>query len=331
MGPEVCMYHIIVNPSSRSGRGRILWKKLEQIIRGRGLAYQVIYTESSIHIAETVRQITSSRPAHSDPEEMIRLIVLGGDGTLNEVISNIADFEHVLVGYIPSGSSNDFARGLHLPADPEIIFRTILEDRVVRKLDIGTVSYENCSNPISRLPNKETGTTHRFDVSAGIGYDAAVCEEALLSRSKNFLNRLGLGKLTYLVLGIKKLAGSRRTACDLILDEDRKIHLDHFLFAAFMIQKYEGGGFKFCPDADETDGILDLCVAGNIRKPAFLAALPFAFRGTHYRFRGIDHYTARKAEIITKEPQWVHTDGEVSVKSDHITVSCEKQILKMLM
>jgi len=325
------MYYIIVNPSSGSGRGLVLWKKLEPIIKSRELEYQVIYTVSSIHIAETVKKITSFRSEQTDREEAIRLIVLGGDGTLNEVVSNIADFEHVLVGYIPSGSSNDFARGLGLQTDPETIFRTILEDHVVRKLDIGTLQYDNYSSPISRLPNMEFCTTHRFDVSAGIGYDAAVCEEALLSKSKNLLNRFGLGKLTYLVIGIKKLAKSRSTTCDLILDDTRTIHLEHFLFAAFMIQKYEGGGFKFCPNADESDGILDLCVAGNIKKLTFLAALPFAFRGTHYRFRGINHYTARKAEVRTKEPQWVHTDGEVSVKSDHITVYCEKQVLNLLM
>lgn len=73
---------------------------------------------------------------------------------------------------------------------------------------------------------------------------------------------------------------------------------------------YEGGGFKFAPLADYRDGLLDLCVVGDLSKALILLALPTAFFGRHYMFRGITAYRARKVEIQTSAPLWVHTDGK---------------------
>ncbi len=329
------MYHIIVNPYSKSGLGKKIWEKIEPVLTEREIRYQVVFSKSPKHVSEVIRRLTEAhaekKMQSGEAEEPLKLIILGGDGTLNEVINSIADFNDILVGYIPTGSSNDFARDLELPKDPLEILDTILKGETVRKLDIGNVHYDSYSEPISRLQASEFKEEHRFDVSAGIGFDAAVCEEALVSAPKTILNRIGLGKLTYLVIALRQVFGSSRLSCDLILDDDSRIHLDHMLFIAFMIHRYEGGGFKFCPEADATDGIIDLCVVGNVSRATFLIALPSGFKGTHYRFNGIDHYRAKKAVIHTEEPLWVHTDGEVSVKSDAITVTCSRQALRMLM
>ena len=104
-----------------------------------------------------------------------------------------------------------------------------------------------------------------------------------------------------------------------------------FLFVASMIHQYEGGGFKFCPGASSQDGILDICSAGNISKGKILIALPSAFKGNHFRYKGIEHYTASKIHLETSAPLWVHTDGEVMMQSNSITVYCEKQKLQLLL
>lgn len=80
-----------------------------------------------------------------------------------------------------------------------------------------------------------------------------------------------------------------------------------------------------------TDGKLDICAVGDIPKWLVLLALPTAFKGNHYRFRGIDRYTASKIHLETSSPLWVHTDGEVSQKSSSITLTCEKEKLKFLL
>ena len=243
---------------------------------------------------------------------------------------SFADIDRVRIGYIPTGSSNDMARDLQLPKDPLVILEQILACREPLKMDLGCLTYESISDQMSRQHSRELTRKRYFAVSAGIGYDAAVCEEALASKFKNVLNKIGLGKLTYLTIALKQLITTPKVTCEILLDEKTKIHLPKFLFVAGMIHKYEGGGFKFCPAADFQDGKLNICVVGNISKWLVLFALPTAFPGKHYRFEGIDHYTAEKLSIHTSAPLWVHTDGEVSMKSDAITITCEKEKIQLL-
>ena len=86
----------------------------------------------------------------------------------------------------------------------------------------------------------------------------------------------------------------------------------------------------FCPDADPADGLLDLCAVGDLPKLLILFALPTAFTGKHYRFKGITPYRGETVTIETSAPLWVHTDGEVTRKSSQITVSCRQNAVKML-
>lgn len=321
------MYYVIVNPASKSGRGRQIWIELEEVFKEREIPYKVVFSKGIGHVTQVVAKLADNPAA--DP---IRLIILGGDGTMNEVLQGISDFDRVWLGYIPTGSSNDLARDLQLPRNPLDILSTVIEGKVVRTMDLGLLTYDNPPGELSRLHAQEVPDTRYFSVSSGIGFDAAVCEEALASRFKNILNKLGFGKLTYLVIALKQLIAARSVSCDIYLDDAKEpIHLNSFLFTAFMIHKYEGGGFKFCPTADSADGILDLCVVGNIPKPIILLALPTAFFGKHYMFSQIKHYSASKAKLTASMPLWVHTDGEVYAKSDSISISCISQKIKLMM
>ena len=325
------MYYVIVNPASKSGRGREIWAELEQIFIKKQIAYKVLFSKGAGHVTHIVSKLTSPDKL-SQNTAPIKLIILGGDGTMNEALQGISDFSKILLGYIPTGSSNDLARDLGLNKDPALILETILKGEVVRTLDLGTITYEHTSDELSRLHAAEDGITRRFAVSSGIGFDAAVCEEALSSRFKNTLNRLGLGKLTYLTIALRQLIAAKSVSCDIFLDDAKEpIHLNRFLFTAFMIHRYEGGGFKFCPMADASDGKLDLCVVGNIPKLVILFALPTAFFGKHYIFPSIKHFTARKVSFRSSMPLWVHTDGEVYMKSDYITITCTPQQIQFMM
>ena len=147
-------------------------------------------------------------------------------------------------------------------------------------------------------------------------------EIANLSKVKKVFNKIGLGKLTYLGIALKQLFAAKKVSCDIYLDDKKPIHLKKIFFVATMNHCYEGGGFRFCPDAKSGDGLLDLCVVGNIPKLLILCALPTAFFGKHYIFPGIDGYKASKVRIVTSEPLWVHTDGEVIERNNDITIAC---------
>lgn len=324
------MYHVIVNPASKSGKGADIWTRIEPILNKRSIEYKVFFSSEAGHVIKLVQELSASL-LESGSDEPLKLIVLGGDGTMNETLQGISDFDRVEVGYIPTGSSNDLARDLNIPADPDAALERILSCRKPVPMDIGRLVYHHVGEQTSTFSNEENITQRYFMVSSGIGFDAAVCEEALTSKFKKALNKIGLGKLTYLIIALKQLIKAKKITCDFTLDDDRTIHMSKFLFVACMNHQYEGGGFKFCPNADYRDGMLDICAVGNIPKWLVILALPTAFKGNHYRFQGIDRYAASKIHLETSSPLWVHTDGEVSQKSSSITLTCLKEKLRFLL
>lgn len=305
------MYYFIVNGASRAGKGRKAWRRLETELKRQGVPYRAWLTKYQGHAGELAKKLTARHKG-----EVISLVVVGGDGTANEAVNGIRDFNMVRFGYIPIGSGNDFTRDMPIPRDPLKALKRILEAKETTAVDIGVTTYGD-------------GSSHRFIVSSGIGFDAAVCEETNRSEMKGFLNKLGLGKLTYLGIALKQLFASRAVSCQIRLDGGEPISIRKILFVAFMNHMNEGGGFKFAPRADYRDGLLDLCVVGDLSKALILAALPTAFMGKHYMFRGITAYRAQEVEIQTSAPLWVHTDGEVARRSDRLVVTCQRHALQM--
>lgn len=307
------MYHIIVNPASRSGRGIKIWKEeVEPALNRSGVEFIPHFSKKAGDVAKLVEEVLETAK-----EPKVSLIILGGDGTMNEALIGIKDPSRVVLGYIPTGSSNDLARDLQIPTEPTAALDLILHTGAPKLQDLGTVTYED-------------GTKRNFFVSSGIGYDAAICEEALHSKMKDALNRLSLGKLTYLGIALKQLLATEAISGKLTLDGGKTIDVGNILFTACMIHRFEGGGFMFCPKADPSDGRLDLCVVGDLPKGKVLLALPSALKGNHYRFKGISAYSAKEITIETSSPLWVHTDGEVTRKSSKIQVSCEKQAIALI-
>lgn len=314
------MYHIIINPASRSGRGKKIWLEVVQpAMLEKNISFQAYFSEKAGDVERLASYISSTFPG--SPEDPCRLIVLGGDGTVNETLQGVHDFTNVILGYIPTGSSNDLARDLGISKDPL--------DALEHILDAETHPEYICR--MDRGLTITDGHNRSFAVSCGLGFDAAVCEEAMNSRIKDTLNRLGLGKLTYFGIALKQLFAAPRTTCKLYLDDKKEpVTINKFLFMTAMNHQYEGGGFKFCPGADYTDGVLELCVAGNLPKLVVLFALPTAFFGKHYLVPGIHHYSARKVRLECSAPLWLHTDGEVHRRASVLEVSCDKQAIRFI-
>lgn len=306
------MYHIIINPASQSGNGLKIWKdQVEPLLHQENISYRSYFSECAGDVTRLAAEINDSVTGD------ITLLVLGGDGTVNEALQGLHDTSRITLGYIPTGSSNDLARDLKIPRDPAAALELILHRGKARDMDLGTVSYSN-------------GETHRFAVSCGIGFDAAVCEEAQRSKIKKFFNKIGLGKLTYLGIALKQLFSAKAVSGTISLDDQPAITIHKLLFIACMLHRYEGGGFLFSPDANDSDGILNLCAVGDLPKLLVLFALPTAFWGKHYMFKGVTPYKASRIKIDTSAALWVHTDGEVSRKTNSFTVTCEPKAIRII-
>ena len=154
-----------------------------------------------------------------------------------------------------------------------------------------------------------------------MGFDAAVCEEVAKSKLKNILNKVKLGKLTYLGIALKQLIQSEMIDGKIVIDDENELLIKKMFFAVSMVHRYQGGGFKFCPEAKDDDGLLDFCVASDASKLRVLRIIPTAFNGGHVRFKEIQMLRGKKAVIETQKPMWVQTDGEVKTQAKKITVS----------
>lgn len=319
------MYEIIVNPSSRSGKGQMIWAKLENIFKDFNVEYRLHYTKDFGKEDTTVKILYEE---YHNKGEVLHLVVMGGDGTINGVLQRLPGFDNVKLTIVPIGSSNDLARDLGITGKFEDIVRKFLETPEYINVDIGQV---HCENTLVRAGAMDI-PDRRFIVSAGIGFDAAICEEALHSKIKDFLNKIGLGKLTYVGIALKQLAAMKYITGELTLEDDEEtiIPLDKLIFVAGMNHRFEGGGFMFGPEADNHDGLLEICAVTKVAKSKVLRILPTAYKGDHFRFDGVDHYRASKYTVRTSEPLWVHVDGEVGTKADFVEVSVLREALRIV-
>ena len=164
-----------------------------------------------------------------------------------------------------------------------------------------------------------------------MGYDAAICQEVLITPGKKFLNRLHMGKLIYLMVALKQFLFLTPSPVTITLDGNKPQTFSRTWFAAVMNQKYEGGGFKFCPAASPEDGLLDVIVIEGISKLKMLFCLPSALWGKHTRIRGVHILQCRNVHITSAHSLPVHKDGESGGIQREFSVTIEKKPLKIIM
>ena len=305
------MINFIVNPGARVGGKGNAWTLIRSVLEEEKAEYTVSFTKHDGHARELATDITSDGKPHT-------IAVAGGDGTLNEVIGGICDLSKVTIGYIPTGSSNDFARGMGMKQDIETYTRQILHPRSLRFVDVGIASHEEGER--------------RFMISSGIGFDAAVCYEADASSPiKKVLNKLHLGRLTYTAIALKQIIRSPRYDAEVVLD-GKKMQFSKVLFIAAMNLPYEGGGFKFCPKASHYSNNMEFIIAHGIPLPVVLILLPTAFFGQHVRFKKyIRILSGNKCSITADRRLPVHTDGEAAFSKRSVTFTLEPEPVRFIM
>ena len=319
------MLYFLVNPASGSNRGKELWNQVEEYLKSEKIEYEVLFSVKPGHVAELARSLTMEHC-----KENIRLIVLGGDGTLDEALQGIVNFDMVEIGYIPTGSGNDFARALNLNESAVERVKNILSVETPSIYDLGKLEYLNMTEERSRLFSGNVSKERLFDVSCGMGFDAGICEGALKSKAKDALNKIGLGKLIYLFIAIRLIFGDKKPDATLILDGEEEVKIKKLRFAVGMNTCFEGGGYKFAPSAVPDDGYLDVCVVNNVSAIGAFGVLPKAAKGNHVKSKKVHLYHVKSFELKTDIPLWVHTDGEVYTKSSHIRVSVLPRKMKFL-
>ncbi|MBO7638982.1 MAG: hypothetical protein J6S91_08405, partial [Treponema sp.] len=260
------MYYFIVNERGGSGKARKTWQKVKRLLDEKNITYSVLTTSM-----ETTATILARNVSSLDGE--VNLVVVGGDGTINEVLNGIGDFEKVQLGVIPTGSGNDFARGLGLPKNSVKALNKILDCDAPKKIDLGKVILDD-------------GNHRLFGISSGLGMDAIVCKKALSSKLKDALNKFGLGKFIYVIYTVQTLFSMQTETASMSFDDGTSVDLPKMIFAAFMNFPAEGGGVKMSPNALADDGKISLCTASGIKKIKTFFDFPFLIAGKHGKLKG---------------------------------------------
>lgn len=236
------------------------------------------------------------------------LVVIGGDGTVHLGLQAVAG-TGVGLGIIPTGTGNDFARAVGVPIDPAAAGQAI-----VHALD----QHRHTTVDLARMTMPD-GQTRWFGAVLAAGFDALVNERANAMRWPKGRRRYDLAVFAELIsMGQRHY---RITVDETVLEQPA------CLVAVGNAPSY-GGGLRMCPDADLTDGLLDVIVADPVSRLTLVRLYPRVFRGTHVRHPAVRRYRARR---VTVEAAGIvgYADGE-RIGPLPITITAEPAALHVL-
>ncbi|MBQ9207556.1 MAG: diacylglycerol kinase family lipid kinase [Treponema sp.] len=307
------MYHFIVNIHGGSGKAFLKWNKIRALLRKKNVEFKVRVPQGVGDASRIAKEISELS------EDDIRIIVVGGDGTINEVLNGITNFSRVKLGLIPTGSGNDFTRGLKLPRhNPKKALDIILKSTGDKKIDLG------------RSTVLSTNDSRIFGISSGFGLDAIVGTGINEAKIKKILNWLHLGKLSYAVLTIQTLFTMRTYSVSLKFDDDEPISFNKLIFLAAMNFKAEGGGVPMSPKARGDDGELSVCLAAGVPKILTFLLFPLLCMGLHGNSKGFYLRNCKSLVLQSDEKSILHTDGELVGSVDSVQFEVLPQKLTVL-
>ena len=346
------MIELIVNENAKTGRKQSAAELVQGLLDKEGVPYHLHITGKKGDARRLARELSMAEGEKT-------IWVVGGDGTLNEAVNGLTINSSLTFGVIPSGSGNDYVRGIGYPKKTEECVRALLKAEAERKrkgYDVGRIDLLDgvrLEKPDTESEKKELpegiyisgvtagmgfdesfvahtdpGVSVRFAGSSGAGYDARVCYEVNHSRLKKVLNRLHVGKLVYYMIALRQVFRNPRTGMTILLDGVSRTYTD-VIFACFMMTPFEGGGLKMVPSADPTDGKVSVCLAYGLSPWKVLLYLPLLMSGRHVKKKNVDCFTVKTVEVYAGKPQYIHTDGEVEYKSSHFIISCEENQVSM--
>ncbi len=293
----------IVNPVSGNGTTRKIIPHLIGIAKKLGVDFDLQLTKEPEHAT----QLANDQSGQFDV-----MVAVGGDGTVNEVAAGAIKSQKIM-GVIPTGTGNDFARALgrmdplgrKLKSLHDYIHRAVSGN--IRRIDVGSIQID--------------AAEYLFVNGVGIGFDAEVAKESFTIHHLK-----GISK--YLLAVAKTLSKYKSSLMKIELD-DRTIEQETFL-VAIGNGVSSGGGFLLTPHAILDDGIFDACIVSDVSIAKALRILPRVLNGTHEKHHEVFLTKTKHITIHSESPVSIHRDGEVSLsKANDIEVQIVPNSLRV--
>jgi len=301
-------YIFIVNPTAGRGAGKLALPEIDRLSKSLNLEYEIICTEYPKHAIDLAQQAAAGSASY--------VISVGGDGTSNEVLNGLMraynqDFRDFTMGIIGVGRGNDFAFGFNIPAGIQAGFE-IIQRNQARLVDVGFI--KGGDYPQGRY----------FGNGVGIGFDAVVgFEAAKLTHLHGFIN--------YVVAALKTIFLYFH-APTLRIEYDNQALDQPALMVSIMNGRRMGGGFMMAPEAHTDDGLLDLCIAGQVSRFGILKLIPKFMNGTQASHPQVKTGNATNIHVLAMDGVLpTHADGEtICVAGKELMIELIQQPIKIL-
>jgi len=282
-------WYVIINPQAGSGKGKTDWPQIERLLRSKGIDFDSVFTEFKYHAVElTVNAINLGYK---------RLIAVGGDGTLNEVVNGVfiqnkVPTLEVVIGVIAVGTGNDWSRMYEIHSTYEGKVEAIKSGKLFLQ-DVGKVEYEESKVQQSRY----------FANAGGVGFDAEV------ARRTNRLKESGhSGKILYMGSLVRALFDYKPSQINISVDGEK---VGGKVFSLTIgIGRYNGGGMMQLPNAVSDDGLFDVTVIRQIRRFEVIRNIYRLYNGTILSHPKISGYKGKQVIISSDLPIGLEVDGE---------------------
>ena len=284
-------WFVVVNPISGSGKGLDDFPLISKLLRDNGISCEAVFTEHKCHATELTVSAINSGYRH--------IIVVGGDGTLHEVVNGLfiqksVEPSDVTIAVIAVGTGNDWIRMFGIPTHYSEAIRAIKEGYTFLQ-DVAAVEYEE-----SRF--RQVRYTANV---AGAGFDAAVIQRLQHMRAKgckgksSYLRALAYTFFRYKPTGVK------------VWVDDRLIYNNLMLSMAIGVGKYNGGGIQQLPEAVADDGLLDITIIRPLHWWNIIFRLKRLFNGSIYTIGHVLHAKGRNIHIESSPEIQLEVDGEL--------------------
>ena len=299
-------WFVIVNPVSGGGRGLTDFPKISHILRESGIEHDPVFTEHRYHATELAVEAIN--------RGYRKIIVVGGDGTLNEVVNGLfiqkqCEPKDILLAVIAVGTGNDWVRTFGIPRNYSAAIRAIKEGCCYLQ-DVGKVTYTE---------SKYEQTRYMANV-AGLGFDAYVIKIFNHLKLKGFK-----GKWLYLYSLLKGYFSANPAGAT--IEVDGKIIFNRLLFSlAVGICRYNGGGIQQLPRAVANDGLLDLTIIRPVHWWHVIFRARRLFDGNIYSIGHVQHAQGKCVKITSAPHIPIETDGELQGNTP-VTISIVPQAI----
>lgn len=283
----------LVNPISGTGKQQRILNRLERYINTQRIEFDLAIGEHPGELHYRAREAARN--------ELDAVVVIGGDGTINEVGSALLH-SNTALGIIPAGSGNGIARSLRIP-----------------------LRIEKAIKLINRFPEKviDTGQVRQgrpFIGIAGMGFDAHV--------GHVFLHLENRGLKAYVKTVIEEYGSYPGAEVTYQIDNNPKVETNAFVICAANTSQY-GNNAHIAPHAEADDGTLDFVVIKDFPKIFAPLLLTRLFNRSLLRSRFVDHIRGKSLRIRSEQPL-LHLDGEPWVGETDVELSVNPRSLKVI-